>query len=192
MKFCKCQNLNYFFREIKFLELPRFQFQFLNFANVKHKWKIQKLKNIFFWKIVEKLERLSGRQSWKVGTPFGTLTRQVEKLACFWHVGTPNWKIGTPLAHCHAGTFIGTLARKIEKLARFWQVGTRAHGHVDHGGTHGTHSTRFSKLFLGLLSDSETATGGGYRIKKVFYRIKKVALKISQYSLENRCGGVSF
>ena len=100
---------------------------FLKFANVKHDWKIRKLKNYFekclknwyaFWQV-----------KFKNRYAFGTLARQVEKLASLWHV-------------------YGTLARKNEKLARFWRVGTWVCGHEDHAGTHGTHDTWFSKLFL--------------------------------------------
>ena len=100
-------------------------------ANVKHNWKTQTLKS-----------------SWKIGTHFGTLSRQVEKLACFWHVGTSNWIIGTPLTRCHVYWHFDMWAGKNEKLACFWQADTLAYWHVDHGGSHGTHCTRFSKLPL--------------------------------------------
>ena len=35
---------------------------------------------------------------WKIGAPFGTLTRQVEKLTRIWYASRLGWKIGTTLA----------------------------------------------------------------------------------------------
>ena len=59
--------------------------------------------------------------------PFGTLIRQVEKLARLRHVGT----LGR------------LLARWYVKKRRWYAFGTLARGHVDHAGMHGT---RFSKF----------------------------------------------
>ena len=59
---------------------------------------------------------------------FGTLARQVGKLARLWHVGT--------------------LAHKNEKLARFCHVDSWAPEHVDQSDTHDMPDTRFSKLLL--------------------------------------------
>ena len=81
---------------------------FLKFANVKHNWKIQRLK-IFL------------NNSGKVGTLFG----KVEKLARLWHVGTPSCKIGTS-------------ARWHITMSRWHAFGTLAIGHVDHASAHDT------------------------------------------------------
>lgn len=102
----------------------------MKFANVKHKWKIQK--SIFFWKIVEKLTWL-------------------------WHVGTPSWITGTPLASWQAKLnnwlAFGTLASLMSHCyvgTQKWEVchafGTLARGHLDHTCRHDTNGTRFSKL----------------------------------------------
>ena len=61
----KCQNLYSLFREINFLELPKYSW------NLKMLTIIEKLK-------IEKYFRLEN--NWKIGTPFGTLVRQFEKL----------------------------------------------------------------------------------------------------------------
>ena len=59
----------------------------------------------------------------KIGTPFGTFTRHVEKLAPFWQAFDTLARL---LAHWHVG-------------ALFFYIGTWASGHVGHSGTHGTH-----------------------------------------------------
>ena len=68
----------------------------LKFAYVKHNWKFKNLEMLFknSWKIGMPF----GRRSWKIGTSSGTLTHQVEKLACLWLVGMPSWIISTSLA----------------------------------------------------------------------------------------------
>ena len=60
----------------------------------------------------------------------------VEKLAGFWHIGTPSWTIGM-LARF--------LALKHVKMTSWHALCTWALGHVDHAGTYGT---RFSKFVL--------------------------------------------
>ena len=61
----------------------------------------------------------------KIGIPFGTLARQVEKLARLlarWHTRLKHWHIVW-----HVDTFIGRLAHKNEKSPRFRHVATQAH-----------------------------------------------------------------
>ena len=102
LKFCKCQNSDPLLCEINFLELPKI---FLKFSDVKQNWKIQKLKNILFWKIFEKLAR-----RWHIGTYIDTLARKNEKFARFWHIGT------VASGHLdHAGTH-GTHGTRFSKL----------------------------------------------------------------------------
>ena len=60
----------------------------------------------------------------------------VEKLAGFWHIGTPSWTIGM-LARF--------LALKHVKMTSWHALCTWALGQVDHAGTYGT---RFSKFVL--------------------------------------------
>ena len=91
-------------------------------------WKIfsfeKQLKNGYiFWHI--------GTPVPKIGTSFGTLARQFQKLARLWHVWHVYWHIGT-------------LARKNEMLVLFWHVGTLASRHVDHASPHGTRFSDFS------------------------------------------------
>ena len=69
----------------------------------------------------------SGKQNLKIGTPFGTLGSQVEKLA------RPSY----------VGTFIGLLARSHVKMRSWFIFGMLVRGNVEHAGTHGM---RFSKL----------------------------------------------
>ena len=110
---------------MNFLELPKY------YWNLQMLSIIEKFKN---WKTFLK-------NSWKTGTSFGRRS---------WNIGAPfgtSWKIGTLLTSWQVYWHIGTFARKSEKLARFCQVGPWAHGHVDAAGTHGTHDTRFSKLY---------------------------------------------
>ena len=74
----------------------------------------------------------------KIGMSFGTLARQVEKLARLlarWHTRLKHWD-----TVWHVDTFIGRLAHKNEKLLHFRHVDTQARWHAD------THDTRFSKL----------------------------------------------
>ena len=77
-----------------------------------------------------------------IDTPFGTLGRQVEKLACLWHVGKPSSK---------TGTFIGTLVRKNEELARFCHVSTWAHRNVARVARDLANSIFSSKYFFTCL-----------------------------------------
>ena len=60
----------------------------------------------------------------------------VEKLAGFWHIGTPSWTIGM-LARF--------LTLRHVKMTSWHALCTWALGYVDHVGTHGT---RFSKFVL--------------------------------------------
>ena len=95
MKFCKCQKS--LFRKINFLELDEYS-RNLQMLSIIEKFKNWKMKNK--WKICMPF----GRQNWKVGTPFGTLTCQVEKLACwdvYWHIGTKKGEVGMLLACWH-------------------------------------------------------------------------------------------
>ena len=106
MKFCKCQNLNSLFREIIFLELPKYSW------NVQMLSIIEKFKD---WKVLLK-------NSWKIGMHFGRRSWKIGLFWTYWHIKLNNWH-----------TF-GTLARlltrwhvKNEKLARVWHFGTLAH-----------------------------------------------------------------
>ena len=63
---------SFFSRKINFLELPKYSW------NLQMSGIIEKFVN---WKILLK-------NNWKIGTPFGTLARQVEWLLRLWHVGT--------------------------------------------------------------------------------------------------------
>ena len=89
--FLQMSKLNSLFRDISFLELPKYSrdLQVLRIIEKFKNWKIL-LKNS--WKIGKPF----GRQSWKIGTPLaswhvywniGTLARKNKKLARFWHVG---------------------------------------------------------------------------------------------------------
>ena len=64
IKFCKCQNWNSLFREISFLELPKYS------GNLQMVSTIEKLKN---WKIYLKnswkIDMLFGKRIWKIGMP---------------------------------------------------------------------------------------------------------------------------
>ena len=79
MKFCKCQNLNFLFCEISFLELPKYVWN-LQMLSI-----IEKFKN---WKIFWKIGTPFGRGSWKIGLP----------LAC-WHIKLNNWHTFGTIAH---------------------------------------------------------------------------------------------
>ena len=80
MKSCKCQNLNYLFREISFLELPKYS------QNVQILTIIEKFKN---WKIPLK-------NSWKIGTPFGRRSWKSDtplvRLLARWNVKMRVWQ----------------------------------------------------------------------------------------------------
>ena len=78
----KCQSLNSLFCKINFLELPKC------YWNVQMFSIIEKSKN---WTILLK-------NSCEIGLLFGMLAPQIKKLACFWHIGMPNWKIIMTLA----------------------------------------------------------------------------------------------
>ena len=65
--------------------------------------------------------------------PFGSLARQVEKLArnlARWHPKLKYWH-----AIWQVAMFIGTLARKNEKLAHFLHIGTQVPWYVNHADT---------------------------------------------------------
>ena len=80
------------------------------------------------------------------------LAHKVKKWHIFWDVQVEK------LAR------LGTLARKNE-MGRFWHVGKWARGYVNHGATHDTHGTRFSKLVHGHTSTKFLNAGcGGYLI----------------------------
>ena len=95
------------------------------------------------------------RNTWKIGTSFGTLARQLKNWHVFWPIRTPSSKVGRPLARwdvkLKSWLAFDTLARQVEKLRRrhvYWHAGALARVHVDHAGRYDTHGTRFSKLFL--------------------------------------------
>ena len=70
----------------------------------------------------------------KIGTPFGTLARRVEKLArrlAHFHATFKHWHIVW-----HVDTFMGTVVRKIETLTSVQDVGTQARWHVNCASTH--------------------------------------------------------
>ena len=121
VKFCKCQNLNSFFRKISFLELPKYSW------NLQMVSMIEKFKN----------PKILLKNSWKIGTPFGRRSWKIETPLARWHAKLNNWH-----------TF-GTLARLLthwQVIMRSWHAfGTLARGHVDHAGMHGTYGTQFSK-----------------------------------------------
>ena len=114
---------------------------FLRFANVKHNWKIQKLKNIFFWKIAEKLAHLLAGEFEKLAP---LLARSHVKLKNRPVFGTP-WHVGIHLTHWHDDRFISTFAQKKQKLGRFYHVSMWASGYVDHTGTHRMRFRRLGK-----------------------------------------------
>ena len=101
---------------------------FLKFVNVTHNWKIQKLKTLLknsrpFCQV--KLKNWHtfwhvGTPSWKIGTPLAR-----------WHVGTPIWIIGTPLVRWSVGTFIGTLALWFLKMRSWHAFGMLARWYMD-------------------------------------------------------------
>ena len=79
---------------------------FLKFADVKHNWKIQKLKNIFFGKVVGKLACLLDGD-----------VKNFARLLASWHASLKNWQA------------FGTLAYQVEKLAHLlarWHVKMRS------------------------------------------------------------------
>ena len=79
---------------------------FLKFADVKHNWKIQKFKNIFFGKVVSKLECLLDGE-----------VKNFARLLARWHASLKNWQA------------LGTLAYQVEKLAHLlarWHVKMRS------------------------------------------------------------------
>ena len=73
-------KFKFFVRETNFLELPKYSW------NLQMLTIIEKLKNIFFWNIVEKLAPFLAR--WQVGMFIGTLARKNEMLARILHIGT--------------------------------------------------------------------------------------------------------
>ena len=88
----KCQNLNSLFREINFLQLP------------KYSWNLQMLAIIeMFFEIVEKLARLARQfEKWHV---FGTLAHKNEMMARFWNVGTHGTRFSKLIFKCFKNTF---------------------------------------------------------------------------------------
>ena len=90
----KCQNLNSLFREINFLQLP------------KYSWNLQMLA------IIEKLFLL--KNSWKLAClarqfekwhVFGTLAHKNEMMARFWNVGTHGTRFSKLIFKCFKNTF---------------------------------------------------------------------------------------
>ena len=121
MKFCKCQKLNSLFREINFLRLP------------KYSWDMQMLG------IIEKLKKHFEKylKNW-----YAFLQAKLKN----WHVGTPSWKIGTPLARWHAKLNNCHAFGMGDVKMRSWHVLDKlTRGRVNYAGTH---STWFSNLFL--------------------------------------------
>ena len=106
MKFCKYQNLNSFFREVNFLDLPKYSWN-LHVLSI-----IWKLKN---WKILLKngwkIGTPFGRRGWKIGTPFDTLAR-------LWHV---YWHAFGTLGRGHVDHdgIHGTHDRRFSKLIKY-------------------------------------------------------------------------
>ena len=89
---------------------------FLKFENVKHNWKTQKLKNIFFWNIVEKLALL-----------YSSVVEKLALLLASWHADFKNWHVGT-LTRLLARWQVSTWYVKM----RSWHtIGTLARGHMD-------------------------------------------------------------
>ena len=126
MTFCKCQNLDSLFREISFLELPKYSWN-LQMVRI-----IEKFKN---WKILLK-------NSWKIGTPFGRQNWKIGTPLARWHAKLNNWYT--------FGTLARLLARWQVTMKSWHTFGTLACGHVDHAGMHGMYATRFSKLSYAL------------------------------------------
>ena len=94
------------------------------------------------------------RNVWKICILFGTLARQVEKLAC----RLTRWN--TKLKHWNTLWYVG---KKDEKLARFWYVGTQTRWHVDHVGTQARMACNLANsvvLYVGLfITDRSIETG---------------------------------
>ena len=122
IKVCKCQNMNSLFREISFLELPKYSW------NVHMLSMIKKFKN---WKILLK-------NSWKIGIPFSRRN---------WKIGTPLASSHAKLNNWYTFVMLVRLFARWQVIMRSWHAFvTLARGHVDYAGMHGTYSTRFSKL----------------------------------------------
>ena len=110
MKFCKCQNLNSLFREISFLELPKYSW------NLQMLSPIEKFKE---WKILLK-------KYLKIGTTFGRWSLKIGAPLASRHNKLKNWHafglLASPVEKPARDTFIYTLSRKNEKLAHFWKL----------------------------------------------------------------------
>ena len=104
-KFGKCQNLNSFFHEISFLELPKYSW------NLQMVRMIKKFKN---WKILLK-------NSWKIRTSFGRWSWKIGTSLARWHAKLNNWHTFGTLARLLARWQVIMRIRHV-----YWHVGTWA------------------------------------------------------------------